>query len=118
MSGADDMRRLTADLTTAPKRVQAHAVEAARKAGMDIQAGAKARVPVDTGFLRNSISTADGWRGNTYRVEVGPTANYAAYVENGTSRQRAQPYLRPATDAVIPGFQAAVGQITGDMLRG
>jgi len=39
-------------------------------------------------------------------------AEYAGYVEFGTSRQRAQPYLTPAAEAVRPGFEAAMTQIT------
>lgn len=49
-------------------------------------------VPVDTGRLKGSISHAsDGeW------AYIGTNVEYAPYVEMGTSRQRAQPYLRPA----------------------
>lgn len=52
------------------------------------------RCPVDTGNLRGSI---------TYEVDAGDSAvyigtnvEYAPYVELGTSRQKAQPFLRPA----------------------
>lgn len=54
----------------------------------------KAICPVDTGRLRASIS---------YGVDapnrvgyIGTNVEYAPYVELGTSRQKAQPYLRPA----------------------
>jgi HK97 gp10 family phage protein len=53
---------------------------------------AKAICPVDTGRLRNSIThTEDGE--NAY---IGTNVEYAPYVELGTSKQKAQPYLRPA----------------------
>ena len=42
--------------------------------------------------------------------------NYGGYVERGTSRMSAQPYLRPATDAVLPGYEQALGQITDGIL--
>lgn len=55
---------------------------------------AKAKCPVDTGNLRNSIThvTAPG----EDAVYIGTNVEYAAYVEFGTSRTAAQPYLRPA----------------------
>lgn len=52
----------------------------------------QAAVPVDTGKLK-----ASGFRdgiGSEYRV--GYDADYAAYVEHGTSDTRPQPYLTPA----------------------
>ena len=58
---------------------------------------AKHYVPVKTGYLRNSI----------YYRSVGfleflieAYANYAGFVEYGTSKQRAQPYMRPSLELV------------------
>lgn len=52
------------------------------------------KCPVDTGNLRGSIAyevdTADN------AVYIGTNVEYAPYVELGTSRQKAQPFLRPA----------------------
>ena len=66
-------------------------------------------VPVDTGSLRKSIrkerrvnkqgkTTYLGIRagGNIRHPRTGRLVNYASYVEHGTSRQRPQPFLRPA----------------------
>lgn len=78
------------------------------KAALDIEAGAKSRAPVDTGFLKNSIQAAKV--GDLHwRVTVG--ADYGIYVEHGTSRMAAQPYMRPAIDAVRPAFIAAMRQV-------
>ena len=55
---------------------------------------AKARTPVLTGFLRDSehiVRTANG-------SELLVDADYAMFVEFGTSTQNPQPYLRPAID--------------------
>lgn len=114
--GSAEMMRLSVDLGNAGARVGARAGQALVKAAHDIQAGAQTRSPVDTGYLRSSISTSVTGSGGTVTAEIGPTANYGGYVENGTSQQRAQPYLRPATDAVLPGYEAALEQITGDIL--
>lgn len=53
---------------------------------------AKRLCPVDTGRLRNSIThTADD-----DTAYIGTNVEYAAYVELGTSKTKAQPYLKPA----------------------
>lgn len=54
------------------------------------------RPNVDTGRLRNSIThQVDTEKGAVY---VGTNVEYAAYVELGTSKSRAYPYLRPAAE--------------------
>lgn len=115
--GSEEMGRLAASLASASVTSSVKAGRAMGKALNDISAGAKNRAPVDTGALKGSITTEVQNRGDTIRGEVGPTVNYGGFVENGTSRMRAQPYLRPATDAVLPGYEAALGQIGVDILR-
>lgn len=60
--------------------------------GMRAETYAKKDCPVDTGRLRNSITHEV--RGDA--AYIGSRVEYAPYVEFGTSRQRAQPFLRPA----------------------
>lgn len=62
--------------------------------GMRAETHAKHRCPVDTGRLRNSINYAVDM--SEEAVYIGTNVEYAPYVELGTSRQRAQPFLRPA----------------------
>lgn len=52
------------------------------------------KCPVDTGNLRGSIAHAVDAGGKA--VYIGTNVEYAPYVELGTSRQEAQPFLRPA----------------------
>ena len=59
-----------------------------------VQADAKHLAPVDTGTLRSSIVREV--KGNI--AIVGTNVEYAPYVEYGTKRSRAQPFLRPAID--------------------
>lgn len=55
---------------------------------------AAGRCPVDTGNLRGSI--AHEVDAGDSAVYIGTNVEYAPYVELGTSRQEAQPFLRPA----------------------
>lgn len=60
--------------------------------GLQAEGYAKLLAPVDTGRLRNSIAHAV--EGDA--AYIGTNVEYAAYVEMGTSRAKAQPYLKPA----------------------
>lgn len=66
-----------------------------------VERAAKRLCPVDTGRLRSSITHDPDLRRDEqglYGV-VGTNVEYAPHVEFGTSRMRAQPFLRPALDA-------------------
>lgn len=113
-SGADSsqLRRFAADLKAESGRVGARGAVVVRKVTQGIIRDAKTMAPVDTGNLRASISattTGDG-RNNRMSAEIGPTANYGEFVETGTSRMAAQPYLFPAADRWEPTFVQAMAQ--------
>lgn len=109
-----EVTHLAFDLAAAPARVAVKTGRAIAKTAHDIEADAKAIVPVDTGFLKNSIST-DVHR-DSLSAEIGPTANYGRFVEEGTSRMGPQPYMRPAYDRRKEGLVQAIEQIIGDFL--
>jgi HK97 gp10 family phage protein len=76
----------------------------------EIEADARQRVPVDTGALRDSIQ---GRVINQQAGEVvagGGAVDYAGYVEEGTVKMPARPYMHPAADAARPRFEAAVAR--------
>jgi HK97 gp10 family phage protein len=79
------------------------------KAALDIEAQAKSKAPVDTGTLKNSIQATKVGTAH-WRVVVG--ADYGMYVEWGTGRMAAQPFLQPAILAVTPTFLRALRTIT------
>lgn len=62
--------------------------------GLTAESYAKKDCPVDTGRLRNSITNAV--ETGEQSVYIGSNVEYAAFVELGTSRMKARPYLRPA----------------------
>ena len=112
VSGTGDLRGLSVDLGNEAKSVGARVASAVRKTARSIERDAKIMAPVDTGNLKNSISTdvtGDG-RTASMRATIGPTAHYGIYQELGTSRMAAQPYLFPAADRHEPGFIAAMAQ--------
>lgn len=91
---------------------------AVRKAAFDTRRDAQRASPVVTGALKNSIGIdfATAATRAEQTATVGPAVNYGRYVEEGTSRQRPQPYLMPAFDKHAPAFEQAMQQITGRLL--
>ncbi len=67
--------------------------DALEKIADAVERDARRFAPVDSGELRTSIRR-DPVVGET--VSIRATAEHAMYVENGTSRMDAQPYLKPA----------------------
>lgn len=60
--------------------------------GETAKAYSKKLCPVDTGNLRNSID----YQVSESTMQIGTNVEYAEYVECGTVKQDAQPYLQPA----------------------
>lgn len=96
---------------TMPERTS----QVVRKAAFDIEGQAKNRAPVDTGALKNSISTEFEDGGLT--GIIAPHVEYATYVEFGTRRMSAQPYMTPAAEAVAPAFVGAMRQMLQEISR-
>jgi HK97 gp10 family phage protein len=71
--------------------------EAVLKGALRVERDAKINAPVDTGRLRASISSRLSNADKTHvYAETGTNVKYASYVEFGTSKQPAQPFLFPA----------------------
>lgn len=101
---------LDARLSQMSRAMQGQAVAAALRAGgLIIEKAAKTKAPVLTGTLRRSIHT----EATAEEARIGTNVEYALFVEMGTARRQAKPYLRPAFDENIG---AAIREI-GDALR-
>jgi HK97 gp10 family phage protein len=86
--------------------VEANAVEAVAQTAEDIAASAREQAPVQTGHLRSTIEGfSSGKEG-----EVVAGAEYAAYVEYGTYKMAAQPFLFPAVAEYTETFADRVGR--------
>lgn len=83
------------------------------KGGHDLVAVAQSICPVDTGALKNSISVDVAG----LSFEAGPTQEYGWYVEGGTSRMHAEPYMGPAADEVLPQVEDALAQLGIQIIR-
>jgi len=82
--------------------------DAMQATALEAKAEAQALAPVDTGLLKSSVFAdvnASGGAGRRTLV-VGANAPYAVYVELGTSRMAAQPFLRPTLDKIAPKLTA------------
>ena len=98
------IERLTARIDKAVTSLDPKIQEGLRIVGENIVADAKAFAPVKTGRLRDSINGIV--YGNMLEVHV--EAEYAAYVEYGTSRMMPRPFLRPAFEINRPDLIAVL----------
>lgn len=113
-----ELKRLAADLNAAAGRLPAKVGAAIQKAAFDVESGAKQRAPYDTGFLQNSIGTTIRTSSTLAEAEIGPTAHYGTHQEYGTYKMPAQPFMRPALEAVEPGLVKALEQVGIEALGG
>lgn len=81
-----------------------------RANGARLQRGAKAKAPIDTGTLFRSIDLQIKDSGLSAVVQ--PHTEYAAYVEFGTRKMSAQPYLKPAFNTVRAQFISDLRKLT------
>jgi HK97 gp10 family phage protein len=79
-----------------------------------IEGAAKRNTPVDTGRLRASISS----RSDKETATVFTPTEYAPYVEYGTKRQKAQPFMRTALDKNRKKLISLYRQIFRGVFRG
>lgn len=75
--------------------------EIVRSTAFEIQAIAQINAPVDTGALRSSIETVIT---GAMSAIIQDGVEYGIFVELGTSRMAAQPFLTPAVEQVRPKF--------------
>lgn len=125
---ASELNKLVADLGKAGPEALVLARKVIQKSSADIKRDAQVHAPRDparppkdpsrkvTGNLRNSITyethlTAGGAKG-----EIGPTASYGVWLEEGTSQMPPRPYMGPALDRNTPPFVQAMEQIADGLL--
>lgn len=88
------------------EELQAACLRALEKCGLAGEGYAKLLCPVDTDNLRTNI---------THRVDeaetaayIGSPTSYAAFVELGTYKMAAQPYMKPAVADHVAEYEAII----------
>ena len=79
------------------------------KYGSKLQTQAQENAPYHSGTLQRSIGLEIKYSGLTASIEA--TAHYAGYVELGTRFMAAQPYMKPAFNAVKGKFNAELKKL-------
>ena len=109
VDGHGELLAVAADLGRAQARARREgrkAVEQHTRAGAT---EARRLAAVDTGHMRSVVtSTVTAGGADTWVGEWGDEADYARYVEYGTSKMRAQPFIGPSLDRVAPRLEADV----------
>lgn len=88
------VEKFLSNLTAFTDEVESEVKSITKEVAYKIERDAKQNAPVDTGYLRNSIQTEiedDG-----YYARIFTATEYASFVEFGTSKQHAHPFLFPA----------------------
>ncbi|MFD6874531.1 MULTISPECIES: HK97-gp10 family putative phage morphogenesis protein [unclassified Streptomyces] len=110
LDGLQDALRAVARVPEAMRRARAETLEAWSESVID---GAREKAPHLSGTLKGNLAARVHEQYG--RAEVGvwdePAVEYALYVEKGTSKMTAQPFLVPAFNEaradVVPAYRAA-----------
>ena len=94
--------RLTMAIRGSSKKAMEQSSQVIRNNTERLKASAKAKAPVDTGFLKNHITSSypNGLEGH-----VKSEAAYSGYQEYGTRFQTGTPHIRPALREIEPQFK-------------
>lgn len=108
VSEVKGLEDLISKLNSLPEKLEKKVLRAAiRKGANIIRDKARAYVPVDTGELRKSITVSGAkYRKGTIALSIKPRKNkkrgisvfYGKFIEYGTSKMAAKPFMRPAYD--------------------
>ena len=96
-------------LPALPAELRGLVVDQVAASTYEVEAKAKAVVPVRTGTLRRSIHSIFENGGLT--GICGPSVDYGQYVEFGTRHIPPRPYMRPAAATVLPKFAEALARL-------
>ena len=115
------LSELTAKLGQLRGQAREIAADEMYRGAQEILAASREIVPVETGALRDSgFADRPETHGDLIALEVGyggPTADYALYVHEGTSKMAARKFLERPTLELYPGIVRGIGHRLGRELR-
>lgn len=105
------MTKYKSNIPRITQQMEQNIPRALKAIGIFVEGEAKVRAPYDTGRLRDSMDhrVDEG----AAKVIIGTPVEYAPYVEFGTSKMKAQPYLRPALEGNKDRIQQIAEQYLG-----
>ena len=109
---------LERSIRSADGRVSDAVVEQISLGGDRVAKRAKALAPRRSGRMRRSISATVIASPTGVRSEIGPSRYWGRFVEHGTSRMAAHPFLGPALDAEKDKISSAVLDAAAEAMGG
>ena len=117
MAGFDEAFRFAERLRDFPMRARPLIKELMDEAGREGEAVSKSVVPVRTGYLQSKIlfhaTTNHGWN---FLLRATADANYATFVEGGTSRMAPQPFMAPGIEHASNEIDTLLGMMVEEYL--
>lgn len=109
-----NMEAFLRELTGSSEKALNAACEELTKTAYDIEKTAKQNIKtnktVDTGRLLGSVKTKTKKSNGSVEAEVGTNVEYANYIEYGTRKMGAKPFLNPAFDSETAGLDQRIRQ--------
>ena len=100
--------RLTMAIRGASPKAMEQSSQVIRNNTERLKASAKAKAPVDTGFLKNHITSSYP---NRLEGRVKSEAAYSGSQEYGTRFQTGTPHIRPALQEIEPQFKQDMNNV-------
>ena len=112
---ASEVRQLSADIERGAERVGRNVSQAVKASAERVKTAGQSNAPVGpTGDLRESIGVdmyGDG-RAVGLTAVIGPTVRYGLFVEKGTSKMAAQPFMPgDLAEVALPAYVAHLDQV-------
>ena len=118
VSGADEIVRTLEKMGMAASDVLE---KGAKEGGKIALSYAREHCPVDTGALKNSLKLSDDKVTEvkaTVKVDYDKSLYYGTFVELGTKKNKANPFLRNAIDSNQSEINEAIAKTISDAVKG
>jgi len=102
-------KELADKLKSYSSKAETNLEKAVLKGGLMVEASARRKSPVDTGYNRASITHQFYKNNGDPTTLVGTNTEYAPWLEEGTSKMAPQPFLRPAFEENINDIKEEIG---------